>query len=74
FLGLTIAFDALAFSATIYFTVNRIRLLQRPAVLVTIQRDGIIYFATIFTMNLLWMILILHARVSFFIITINRSL
>ncbi|KAF8978103.1 hypothetical protein BDQ17DRAFT_1170585, partial [Cyathus striatus] len=63
FLGLSIAFDALAFSTTIYFTFNRIRRHYRTAIIVAIQRDGIIYFAIIFTTNLLWMILTLHARV-----------
>ncbi|KAF8984587.1 hypothetical protein BDQ17DRAFT_1260717, partial [Cyathus striatus] len=71
FLALSIAFDALAFSMTFVFSFNEIRRNRRSVIIAAIQRDGVIYFATIFTTNLLWMILTLHARVSFITVTIT---
>ncbi|KAF9002060.1 hypothetical protein BDQ17DRAFT_1357359 [Cyathus striatus] len=63
-LGLTLAFDAIVFSVTLYYTVQRVRRHQRSPLIFTIQKDGILYFAVIFTTNLIWMVLTTHARPS----------
>ncbi|KAK7014081.1 hypothetical protein VNI00_019430 [Paramarasmius palmivorus] len=63
-LCLSLAFDGLAFLAILVFTL---RMMSRQEyqfirILRVIQRDGIAYFFVLFSSNLVWLLLLLHAR------------
>ncbi|KAF8069070.1 hypothetical protein FPV67DRAFT_1761896 [Lyophyllum atratum] len=64
-LCLSLAFDGLAFIGIIYGVVSRSRATRTMVPLLhTIRRDGIMYFFVLFSSNLVWLLLLLHARLS----------
>ncbi|KAH7874997.1 uncharacterized protein C8R40DRAFT_1069887 [Lentinula edodes] len=66
FLCLSLAFDALVFIAILWMTFRMMakQNYQFVHILEVIQRDGIFYFFVLFSSNLLWLLLLLHARAS----------
>ncbi|KAF5386810.1 hypothetical protein D9615_002135 [Tricholomella constricta] len=64
-LSLALAFDGLAFIGIVYGIAVKCRAttsdVKLPLMRV-IKRDGIIYFLVLFSSNLVWLILLLHAR------------
>ncbi|KAF8991759.1 hypothetical protein BDQ17DRAFT_1332706 [Cyathus striatus] len=62
FLALAIFFDATVFILTLITTIRGSSLIPRTVLLRTIQRDGALYFCSILTGNILWMVLALRAR------------
>ncbi|KAJ7237578.1 hypothetical protein C8J57DRAFT_1180552 [Mycena rebaudengoi] len=63
FLCLCLAFDTLAFMVIIFVTVRSSRAYQFMPLMQVIQRDGIVYFFVLFSSNLVWLLLLLYARV-----------
>ncbi|KAK7056301.1 hypothetical protein VNI00_002854 [Paramarasmius palmivorus] len=63
-LCLSLAFDGLAFLAILFFTFQMMSRQEYRfiRVLKVIQRDGITYFFVLFSSNLVWLLLLLHAR------------
>ncbi len=72
YLCLSLAFDAFAFLGITYGVVSRARNsgggYHLVPVLKVVQRDGIMYFFVLFSSNLVWLLLLLHAPVGFFAI------
>ncbi|EIM90616.1 uncharacterized protein STEHIDRAFT_48973 [Stereum hirsutum FP-91666 SS1] len=68
YLFLSLAFDIVIFLTIIYTTFRAARHFTLTRIMHVIRRDGIIYFFTLFSSNLVWALLLLHARVcsSFF--------
>ncbi|KAJ3517450.1 hypothetical protein NLJ89_g509 [Agrocybe chaxingu] len=61
-LCLSLAFDGLVFLAIIFITVRSARQHGFVPMMRIIQRDGIVYFFVLFSSNLVWLMLLLHAR------------
>lgn len=64
YLFLSLAFDIVIFLTIIYTTLRATRYFTLTRIMHVIQRDGIIYFFTLFSSNLVWVLLLLHARVG----------
>ncbi|KAA1477974.1 hypothetical protein DENSPDRAFT_787417, partial [Dentipellis sp. KUC8613] len=64
FLCISLAFDIVVFLIITIGTTQAIRNTHIKRMLRVIQQDGIIYFFVMFSSNLVWLLLVLHARVS----------
>ncbi|KAA1477970.1 hypothetical protein DENSPDRAFT_885532 [Dentipellis sp. KUC8613] len=62
FLCLSLAFDIVVFLVIIVTTTKAIQTTHIRHTLHVIQRDGILYFFVLFSSNLVWLVLVLHAR------------
>ncbi|KAJ3899370.1 hypothetical protein F5879DRAFT_811008, partial [Lentinula edodes] len=73
FLCLSLAFDGLVFIAILWMTFRMMakQNYQFVHILEVIQRDGIFYFFVLFSSNLLWLLLLLHARVCIMFIVLD---
>lgn len=63
-LCLTLAFDTLVFLAITVITFLKTKKYGFIPLIDVIQKDGVTYFFVLFSSNLLWLVLLLHARVS----------
>ncbi|KIK60226.1 hypothetical protein GYMLUDRAFT_85532 [Collybiopsis luxurians FD-317 M1] len=62
YLSLLIVFDGLAVLAITFMVMRQSESLQLMPILKLIQRDGLLYFAVLFSSNFVWLILSLYAR------------
>ncbi|THH07899.1 hypothetical protein EW146_g9171 [Bondarzewia mesenterica] len=64
FLCIGLSFDGLVFLTilTITMKASRAQEFEIGRVMKVIQRDGIVYFSVLFSSNLVWLLLLLHAR------------
>ncbi|KAA1477983.1 hypothetical protein DENSPDRAFT_854681 [Dentipellis sp. KUC8613] len=62
FLCISLAFDIVVFLIIIVTTTRALRQTQVKGMLHIIQKDGILYFFVLFFSNLVWLLLVLHAR------------
>ncbi|KAF9462318.1 hypothetical protein BDZ94DRAFT_1261590 [Collybia nuda] len=62
FLSISLAFDGIAFLIIIGATVKSSSSYKFMPMMRIIRRDGIMYFFVLFSSNLVWIILLLHAR------------
>ncbi|KAF9462324.1 hypothetical protein BDZ94DRAFT_1309791 [Collybia nuda] len=63
FISLTLAFDGMAFLIILLVNFRSSSSYNMPMMKV-IQRDGTVYFLVIFSSNLVWLVLLLHARLA----------
>ncbi|KAJ4492476.1 hypothetical protein C8R41DRAFT_919778 [Lentinula lateritia] len=64
FLSLFIVYDGLAVSSIIYFVSQQAKGFHLVPILELMQRDGLLYFAVMFSSNFVWLMMALHARPS----------
>ncbi|KAJ3806740.1 hypothetical protein EV368DRAFT_78701 [Lentinula lateritia] len=64
FLSLFIVYDGLAVSSIIYFVSQQAKGFHLMPILELMQRDGLLYFAVMFSSNFVWLMMALHARPS----------
>lgn len=64
YLCLSLAFDAVAFLVILFATAKAMQTYQIGRIMKVIRQDGIMYFFVLFSSNLVWLLLLLHARVS----------
>ncbi|ESK86252.1 hypothetical protein Moror_16632 [Moniliophthora roreri MCA 2997] len=69
YLSLSILFDVIVFGLTVYLTFNPTNqfnalslVAPKASLLQTIQRDGLLYFCTILSGNLVWLLMVIFAR------------
>ncbi|KAJ3812695.1 hypothetical protein EV368DRAFT_32453, partial [Lentinula lateritia] len=63
-LCLLIVYDGLAMLAILYIVAGHANNLHLMPILKLIQRDGLLYFAVMFTSHFVWLMLTLYAPVS----------
>ncbi|KIK60241.1 hypothetical protein GYMLUDRAFT_261592 [Collybiopsis luxurians FD-317 M1] len=61
FLSLYIVYDGLAVIAIVYFVMQQAKGFHVAPIVHLIQRDGLLYFAVMFSSNFVWLITTLHA-------------
>ncbi|KAJ3794768.1 hypothetical protein GGU11DRAFT_747685 [Lentinula aff. detonsa] len=64
FLSLFIVYDGLAVLSIIYFVSQQAKGFHFVPILELVQRDGLLYFAVMFSSNFVWLMMALHARPS----------
>ncbi|KAJ3993362.1 hypothetical protein F5050DRAFT_1810595 [Lentinula boryana] len=64
FLSLFIVYDGLAVLSIIYFVSQQAKGFHLVPILELVQRDGLLYFAVMFSSNFVWLMMALHARPS----------
>ncbi|KAJ3767585.1 hypothetical protein FB446DRAFT_793063 [Lentinula raphanica] len=64
FLSLCIVYDGLAVLSIVYFVSQQAKGFHLAPIIELVQRDGLLYFAVMFSSNFVWLMMALHARPS----------